>query len=97
MCNEIGIPEFLELQIPGIPMVVMVTSRARSLRNPSLQDFINARTLPIYKCHTCFNIVYNQEGTAKIKHMLIFWEMRDSSMSFSSIIPKTSNHTIHKV
>ena len=51
MCNETGIPEFLELQIPGIPMVVMVTSRARSLRNPTQQDFINARTLPIYICH----------------------------------------------
>ena len=25
MCNETGIPEFLELQIPGILMVVMVT------------------------------------------------------------------------
>ena len=54
MCNETGIPEFLELQIPGIPMVVMVTSRARSLRNPTQQGFINVRTLPIYKCHTCF-------------------------------------------
>ena len=42
------------LQIPGIPMVVMVTSRACSLRNPTQQDFINVRTLPIYKCHTCF-------------------------------------------
>ena len=52
MCNETGIPEFLELQIPGIPMVMMVTSRARSLRNPTQQDFINARTLPIYICHT---------------------------------------------
>ena len=52
MCNETGIPEFLELQIPGIPMVMMVTSRARSLRDPTQQDFINARTLPIYKCHT---------------------------------------------
>ena len=30
MCNETGIPESLELQIPGIPMVVMVMSRARS-------------------------------------------------------------------
>ena len=30
MCNETGIPEFLELQIPGIPMVVMVTSRMHS-------------------------------------------------------------------
>ena len=43
MCNE-----------TGIPMVVMVTSRARSLRDPTQQDFINARTLPIYTCHTCF-------------------------------------------
>ena len=54
MCNETGIPDFLELQIPGIPMVVMVMSRARSLCNPTQQDFINARTLPIYKCHTRF-------------------------------------------
>ena len=54
MCNETGIPEFLELQIPGIPMVMMVTSRAHSLRDPTQQDFINARTLPIYTCHTCF-------------------------------------------
>ena len=54
MCNETGIPELLEFAIPGIPMVVMVTSRAHSLRNPTQQDFINARTLPIYKCHTRF-------------------------------------------
>ena len=54
MCNETGIPEFLELQIPGIPMVVMVKSRAHSLRNPTQQDFINARTLPIFTCHTRF-------------------------------------------
>ena len=53
MCNETGIPEFLELQIPGIPMVMMVTSRACSLHAPTQQDFINAHTLPIYKCHTC--------------------------------------------
>ena len=38
----------------GIPMVVMVTSRAHSLRNPTQQDFINARTLSIYKCHPRF-------------------------------------------
>ena len=48
MCNETGIPEFLELQIPGILMVMMVTSHARSLRDPTQQDFINAYTLPIY-------------------------------------------------
>ena len=54
MCNETGIPEFQELQIPGIPMAVMVTSRARSLHDPTQQDFINAHTLPIYKCHTRF-------------------------------------------
>ena len=35
MCNETGIPEFLELQIPGIPMVLMVMSRVRSLRDPT--------------------------------------------------------------
>ena len=54
ICNETGIPEFLEFQIPGIPMVVIVTSRARSLHDPTQQDFIHARTLPIYKCHTRF-------------------------------------------
>ena len=43
MCNE-----------TGIPMVMIVTSHARSLRDPTQQDFINARTLPIYKCHTRF-------------------------------------------
>ena len=59
MCNETGIPEFLELQIPGIPMVVMVTSRARSLRNPTQQDFINARTLPIYKMSHMFQVLKN--------------------------------------
>ena len=42
MCNETGIPEFLELQIPGIPMGMMVTSRMHSLRDPTQQDFINA-------------------------------------------------------
>ena len=51
MCNETGIPEFLELRIP---MVVIVMSRAHSLHDPTQQDFINARTLPIYTCHTCF-------------------------------------------
>ena len=54
MCNETGIPEFLELQITGIPMVVMVMSHTRSLRNPTQQDFINTGTLPIYKCQTRF-------------------------------------------
>ena len=54
MSNETGIPEFLELQIPGIPMVMIVTSRAHSLCNRTQQDFINTHTLPIYKCHTRF-------------------------------------------
>ena len=35
-------------------MVVMLMSHAHSLRDPTQQDFINARTLPIYKCHTRF-------------------------------------------
>ena len=83
MCNETGIPEFLESQILGIPMVAIVTSRARSLHDPTQQDFINARTLPIYMCHTPFKfgrtlqstlckIEYNQEGTQKMTRMLIF-------------------------
>ena len=54
MCNETGIPEFLEFQIPGIPVVAIATSRTRSLRDPTQQDLIHARTLPIYKCHTRF-------------------------------------------
>ena len=43
MCNETGIPEFLESQILGIPMVTIVMSCARSLRDPTQQDFIHAR------------------------------------------------------
>ena len=54
MCNDTGIPEFLESQILGIPMVAIVTSHPRSLRDPTQQDFINARTLPIYMCHMRF-------------------------------------------
>ena len=46
--------KFLKFQIPGISMVGIVTSRARSLCNPTQQDFINARTLRIYMCHTRF-------------------------------------------
>ena len=36
MCNETGIPEFLELQIPGIPMVVMVRAPCAILPNKIL-------------------------------------------------------------
>ena len=46
---------------------------------------------------TICNIVYNQEGTPKMKRMLIFWEMRDSSKSFMPFLPKPSHHTIPKV
>ena len=52
MCNETGIPEFLEFQIPGIPMVVIVTSRASSLRNPTQQD-LSTRTPYPYINVTC--------------------------------------------
>ena len=52
MCNETGIPELLESRILGIAMVVIVTSRTCSLRDPTQQDFIHVRTLPIYMCHT---------------------------------------------
>ena len=53
MCNETGIPEFLEFQIPGIPMVVIVTSCAHSLRDPTLQDFIHACAPYSYINVTC--------------------------------------------
>ena len=107
MCNETGIPDFLEFTIPGIPMVVMVTSRVRSLRAPTQQDFINLHPTHIYMSHA-FQILKNppeytmrysvQPGrSTKMKHMLIFWEMRDSSISFTPILPKSSHHTIHKV
>ena len=54
MCNETGIPELLESRNLGIPVAAIVTSRTRSLRNPTQQDFIHARTLLIYMCHTGF-------------------------------------------
>ena len=83
MCNETGITELLESRILGIPVVAFVTSHTRSLCDPTQQDFIHARTLPIYMCHTRFKfwrtlqstlceIEYNQEGTPKISRMLIF-------------------------
>ena len=46
MCNETGIPEFLELQFPGIPIVMMVMSRARSLRDPTQQDLSTRAPYP---------------------------------------------------
>ena len=51
MCNETGIPEFLKFQIPGISMVMIVTSRARSLHDPTQQDLINAHPTHIYVSH----------------------------------------------
>ena len=54
MCNETGIPELLESRILGIPVVAIVTSCTCSQCNPTQQDFIHARTLPIYMCHTRF-------------------------------------------
>ena len=54
MCNETGSLEFLELQIPGIPMVMIVMSRARSLCAPTKQDYINAPYLYINVTHFKF-------------------------------------------
>ena len=52
MCNETGIPEFLKFQIPGISMVVMVTSCARSLHDPTQQNFYQrAHPTHIYVSH----------------------------------------------
>ena len=54
MCNETGIPELLESRFLGITVVAIVTARTRSLHDPTQQDFIHTRTLPIYMCHTRF-------------------------------------------
>ena len=54
MCNETGIPELLESPILGIPVVAIVMSHTRSLHDPTQQDFIRVRTLPLYMCHTRF-------------------------------------------
>ena len=51
MRNETRIPEFLEFQIPGIPMVVMVTSRARSLRSYPTRFYQCTHPTHIYVSH----------------------------------------------
>ena len=51
MCNETGIPEFLEFQILGIPMVAIVMSRALSLRDPTQQELSMRAPYP-YICVT---------------------------------------------
>ena len=43
--------EFLKLQIPGISMVVMVTSRAHSLRDPT-HKILSTRAPYLYICVT---------------------------------------------
>ena len=55
--------EFLELQIQGIPMVMIVTSRARSLQNPTQQNLINEHTLSIHKYHACFKFKRTLQST----------------------------------
>ena len=52
MCNETGIPEFLESRILGIPVFAIVTSRTRSLRDPTQQGFFpRAHPTHIYVSH----------------------------------------------
>ena len=51
MCNETGILEFLESRILGIPVVAIVTSRTRSLRDPTQQDLSTRAPYP-YICVT---------------------------------------------
>ena len=40
MCNETRIPKFRELQIPGIPMVMMVMSHARSVHEATRPNLL---------------------------------------------------------
>ena len=65
MCNETGIPEFLESQILGIRMVAIVTSRARSLCDPTQQDFINAHPTHIYVSHATQSLKNPPECTMR--------------------------------
>ena len=51
MCNESGIPELLESRILGILVVAIVTSRTRSLRDPTQQDLSTCAPYP-YICVT---------------------------------------------
>ena len=66
MSNETGIPEFLEFQIRGIPMVGMVTSRARSLRDPTQHDFINAYPYP----YICVTRDSNSEEPSRVHYVI---------------------------
>ena len=50
ICNKTGIPESNSRNSYGRDCDVTCALPARSTQ----QDFINARTLPLYKCHTCF-------------------------------------------
>ena len=51
MCNETGIPEFLKSQILGIPMVAILTSRARSLCSYPTRFYQRAHPTHIYVSH----------------------------------------------
>ena len=51
MSNETGIPEFLELQIPGIPMVVMVMSRALPAQSYPTRFYPHVHPTNIYMSH----------------------------------------------
>ena len=66
MCNETGISKFLEFQIPGNPMVGMVTSRACSLHDPTQQDFINTRPYP----YICVTRDSNSEKPSRVHYVI---------------------------
>ena len=50
MCNETGIPEFLELHIPGIPMAMMVTCALPAQSYPT-RFYQRAHPTHIYMSH----------------------------------------------
>ena len=58
MCNETGIPEFLEFAIPGIPMVMMVTSCALPAQSYPTRFYQCAHLTYILMSHT-FQILKN--------------------------------------
>ena len=66
MCNETGIPEFLELQIPVIPMVMMVMSRARSLHNPTNKILSTLAAYP----YICVTYDSNSEEPSRVHYAI---------------------------
>ena len=85
MCNETGVPGFLELQIPRIPMVVIVTSMSAVVTlNPA---FRYKETTPLIHFSSVASF---RLATASIVPNLMFWDSVTSKGTSSSSKPSPS-------